>query len=191
MKCRSSKPTSSRNTAVRQQTRTVKVPTVLPWGRSNVNLKPHDLLPSSSHGSLPSTSAGWTTQIVSPVANRPTTGCNKQVFSRGLTIPNVPHTAAIWRRTFLRLWRGEDLVRYRHDNSHPWMRNQCMALTGTWSLEHPDAHRPLFADKQMLHHTYNLCALPVCVATYQAVQSTPTLYEWLSVNHRLTRTNSL
>ncbi len=90
MKCRSSKPTSFRNTAVRQQTRTVKVPTVLPWGRSKVNLNPHDFLSSSSHGSLPlpSTSAGWTTRIVSPVMNRPTTGCNRQVFSRGLTIPN-------------------------------------------------------------------------------------------------------
>ena len=75
-------------------------------------------------------------------------------------------------------------------NAGRWMRKQYIALTATCSLELPDAHRPLFADTQKWHHTYDLCALHVCVATYQAVQSTPTLYECMSVNPRLTRTNS-
>ena len=86
-----------------QQTRTVKVPTVCPSGRSNVTRKPHDLLSSSCHGSCRITSAGNTTRMLSPVWKWPTTGCNKHILSRGVTIPKIPHTAANFCRTAL--WR--------------------------------------------------------------------------------------
>ncbi len=175
MKCRSSKPTLSRNTAVRQQTRTVKVPTVLPCGRSKLTWNhmtfylrvPTGLCqapqPVEPHGLcrplwivLPPDAINW------------------------LTIPKVPHTASIWRITLLRHKR--DKVKSETENNSPWwMRMQGIGLTATCSLELPDAHLPLFADKQKLHHTYDLCALPVCIATYQAVQSTPFMCEWMSV----------
>jgi hypothetical protein len=101
MKQLSVNPTSSRYTAVCQQTRTVKVPTPLPCGTSYVNRSPLDLLSSSSHGACPTTSAGCTTRIVSPVIKRPTTGCMRHVFSRGVTKPKIPETATICCRTFL------------------------------------------------------------------------------------------
>jgi hypothetical protein len=136
-----------------------------------VTFKPQDLWFSSSHGDCPTTSAGCTTRMVSPVLNLPTTGCKRQVFSRGVTRPNVPHTPTIFRKTTLIQTRGH--IQYcRIVNS--W-RKEGIALTWTCSEEQRVARRPWFADKQKWHHTVGLWLQMQNDATYQVARSTPSL----------------
>jgi hypothetical protein len=173
LKCASSKQSSSLYTIVRQHTRTVKVPTDLPRWRSYVSLKPHELQPSRSHGALWTTSAGWTTRRVSPVWNRPTTGCKRQVLSRGVTMPNNPATVWMWRSTFLskekkvmthivKLWKIR-LLAYTH------------TLTCSQGLH--DAHQPWSADRQRLHRTVVLLQRLSFVVTCQNTQPTPNVWD--------------
>ncbi len=86
---------------VHQQTRTVRGPTHLPSAKSYVNRNPQDLLSSSIQGTVRIAFAGCTTLTVAPVANRPTTECNKLVLSGIAIIPYVPDAACNCRRTFL------------------------------------------------------------------------------------------